>query len=149
MGSVLWNDIWIFTNLKEKAVGDNLSCIGLLWFFCSFCNSGSNKAAPVFRLKDQEVGGEPPSSTSLHWMSSLIFKIRCRLPWFWVHLSLQNLTLNFSCFHVNIIFFFTGQLVYRLLVCWLSLLFLLASLAKVLYIRVCECLRSSLEHNLH
>ena len=31
---------------------------------------------------------------SLHWMSSFIFKLWCRLPWLWMHLNLQNLTLS-------------------------------------------------------
>ena len=33
VGSVLWNDLWIFTNLEEKVVGDNLSMMTFLFFF--------------------------------------------------------------------------------------------------------------------
>ena len=33
VGSVLWNDLWLFTNLEEKVVGDNLSMMTFLFFF--------------------------------------------------------------------------------------------------------------------
>ena len=33
VGSVLWNDLRIFTNLEEKVVGDNLSMMTFLFFF--------------------------------------------------------------------------------------------------------------------
>ena len=54
----------IFANLKAKAACDNLSCIKLMWLFFSFYGSGSDKAAPVFRLEGQEVCGKPPLSVS-------------------------------------------------------------------------------------
>ena len=83
MGTILWNKVWIFTNSNEKAVGhcwiyDLLVCFG---------GGCSNKTAPEFRLVGREVGSGPSSSVSLCWMSSFIFKIWCRLPWFWVHWS--------------------------------------------------------------
>ena len=54
MESVLWNKVWIFINLEEKAIGDNLSMMTFLFFFAD----GSNKAAPVLRLEGQKVGDE-------------------------------------------------------------------------------------------
>ena len=41
VGSILWNKVWIFINLEEKAVGDNLSMMTFLFFF----TGGSDKAA--------------------------------------------------------------------------------------------------------
>ena len=60
MESVLWNKVWIFINLEEKAIGDNLSMMTFLFFFAD----GSNKAAPVLRLEGQKVGDELPFSVS-------------------------------------------------------------------------------------
>ena len=58
VGSVLWNKVWIFINLEDKVVGDNLSMMTFLFFFAG----GSDKAAPVLRLKGQKVGDELPFS---------------------------------------------------------------------------------------
>ena len=134
MGTILWNKVWIFTNSNEKAVGhcwiyDLLVCFG---------GGCSNKTAPEFRLVGREVGSGPSSSVSLCWMSSFIFKIWCRLPWFWVHWSCKiwlwtSFVFTFlKCKHSPFFFWMVGGTT------WLFLFFLFVSLAKILYIRVCE-----------
>ena len=42
---------------------------------------------------------------SLHWMSSFIFKLRCRLPWPLVHLNLQKLTFFIFLAFVSEVFY--------------------------------------------
>ena len=87
----------------------NLSYIGLTWFFFSFFAGGFDKAALVLRLEGQKVGEELPFSV---WhllfqplvQSFLILRTEC----------LQNLTLNFNCFHIfesEYSFFSWGRLV--------------------------------------
>ena len=44
VGSVLWNKVWIFTNLKGKAVGDSLSMMTFLVLFCGRLWQGSSWA---------------------------------------------------------------------------------------------------------
>ena len=69
----------------------------LRWTCCHFslhCGSDagcSDRRVTVFRLEGQKGDGEP----QLFFVSlSFIFKLQCRLPWPWVHLNLQNLTLS-------------------------------------------------------
>ena len=74
-------------------MGDNLSMMTFLFFF----TGGSNKAAPVLRLEGQKVGDELPFfvrhlSFQPLVQPSLILSAKC--------CELQNLTLNFNCFHI-------------------------------------------------
>ena len=78
---------------------------------------------------------------SYHFLYGIFhFNLWCSLLWFWVlsAVSLQNLTLNFNCFHIfemwMKIFPLAGWWIH-LIVCWLSSFFLSASLAEVLYIK--------------
>ena len=81
------------------------------------------------------------------------FNLWCSLLWFWVlsAVSLQNLTLNFNCFHISEMWMKIFPLAswwIHLMICWLSSFFL-STTSEVFYINACYCLPSSLSHMLN
>ena len=89
----LWNLVRSFRNLGWESAG----LVGLVAIFVYIVVLTLVALIGEWLRLDLRVKREMVSHhffVSLHWIPSFIFKLRCRLPWPWVHLNLQNLTLS-------------------------------------------------------
>ena len=100
----LWNLVRSFRNLGWKTV-DVVGLVTILVYIVVLTLAALTGGWLRLDLRVRREMVSHHFFVSLHWMSSFIFKLRCRLPWPWVHLNLQKLTFFIFLAFVSEVFY--------------------------------------------
>ena len=100
----LWNLVRSFRNLGWKIV-DVVGLVTILVYIVVLTLAALTGGWLRLDLRVRREMVSHHFFVSLHWMSSFIFKLQCRLPWLWMHLNLQKLTFFIFLAFVSEVFY--------------------------------------------